>query len=692
MSVFYSTQFNGMTGGTIATDWTATAGTRWVIAAASQQGSDTFQCSGGAGAQSCYKAALLAGSKEDVDVILLADRQSGGLYDFQVDFNLGASGARTQGFSTRIRRTSNATNAVEIQADVLGGVAGSATGSLSDGFAWVRRVQLIWSGDDALIRVSNLQQDYTWAAVYERLVLGAGITGTSGYVGLHAVATTGRVYLDFMRVAIGPAAYCFLTRPFKDVTPFRVSSDGTHRLRVRGVCGNTPASIQGRFIPDGVDESTIDWQTIDSAPSTTFDGEIATTTEGSGTIQIRPSDNPTAVDQIEDCIVCLVIACAGQSNAAGRAVANGGFTPSGDIGYALIWPSNVTPSNPTGNQYWRASTSGEADFKWMTQSSTGTPWPECAAQLSARLALHVAWIGHAEGSTTLITGTPSWADAGTDWERFEINLARSGITGVNYVVWWQGEGDANADGTEDAYSTALIALRNRIASVFDDQDFIMLPCPLGQIAALTITTDALARTKIDPIRAAIVRLCKDYGAWFKMGGIVSTYDLAHGVGADSLHFVTSAAVTAAATAWADAIEEAYTGDTSIRGPVLQRCSWSDQASFLTIVSDFDRPIAKAGADASLLSTKVLVNGSEVAHTNTIAGNRLTTTLGSATTAALAVTVRVFYFTGNQAADGGTTAGSYLVLSGGAELALPFAEVPSLVAGSRSRDSRSRSRP
>lgn len=653
MSVFYSTQFTGMTGGSIATGWTATAGTRWVIATSSQHGSECFQCSGGTGAQSCYNATLNASSlSEDVDVIVQADRQSGGLYDFQVDFCLGASGSRAQGFTTRIRRASNALHAVEVTVDVLGGDAGTPTGSLDDPFAWTWRIRLTWAGADATITVYALQQDFTWSAVYTRSIAAASVTASAGYVGLHGVATTGRVFLNFLRVAIGTSAYAMMTRPFADGTPFPVDRDGSHKLRITGVCANGPTAIEGRFVPDAGGDP--DWQTIDSSPGSTFSGTITSTTAGTGTVQIRPANNTNAVDSIAGCEIGILLIGAGQSNMSGRAASLGVFTPGGGQSNALIWPSNVSSSDPTGNQYWRTSDSGEDDFLWVTTSSTGSPWPEMASQLSAATGYKVCFISHAVGSTTLVSGTPSWGASGADWLKLAYNIARSGITGANAVLWWQGEGDANASVSEADYSAALEALRARMTTALGSDDYVLMPGTLGMINALTITTDALARAQLDPIRAAMVVLCNTYPNQYSRGATLLCYDLDDGVGADGLHFITAAAATYAATAWADAVRE-YLSRILLR-PRSTGITFAD-GTHKIIWIDYDRLVVQGGSAASLDSVKVLVNGSEAAHTATISGRRVTVVLDSVPDPTHSI--RVFLPTGNQGADGGTTEGSYV---------------------------------
>lgn len=657
---FYATQFRGETLAAVASGWTWAAGTRWVIADATQQNSRTFQCSGGSGVQSAYRSTFTIGSREDVDCLVFGDRQSGGLFDYQVDLNIPGA-TRGTGFTVRMRRTANAVNSCAVVADVLGGAAGTEVTGLADPFAWTWRVRLTWSGADATITVYALQADYSWSQVFTRTVTAPGASYESGVLGLHAVTTVGRVYINCMKVAAGPAAYVMLTRPMLDDTPFQRSTAAPHKLLVKGICGNmSGATVEGRFVTAG--DPNPAWQVIDASPGTTFSGEIQTDQLGDGTVQVRPSTNTSAIDQIEGCRVCEIIIVIGQSNAQGRCADKHAFTPAGGVSDVLVWQAVIdgtAAAGHIGNQFWAARTDEGAGttsrFIYQSANTEGTPWPLFFSELASRAGIQGAIIGHGEGTTGLASGTPTWQQGQTHYNRALLNLRRSGITKARCIFWVQGEYDSQQAATEDDYLTQLVALRNNMVA----DSGVAIDCffgyCIGYIIAGSITSDAVARTQIDPVRAAVVRATREK-AGFALGGNAYIIDLSDDTG-DNLHYKSAADAQAFAFLYADAFFDQFYG-TTYCGPKATSAYWTQPYSEFEVT--FTRDIEITG-DVAFVGTKVTVNGSEVAHTSAINGNKLTVTL--TTPADSDDEVRVYYPTGNACANGGVHMGKFLAEDG-----------------------------
>lgn len=643
-------------------NWTHAAGTRWIPALVAQLNSNALQCSSGSGVQSIYLANNAVGTRENVDMILMVDRQSGGIYNLQVDLNIPGA-TRGTGFSVRLHRTTNADDSVEVDVTKLGVGTDTPTTGLDDPFAWIWRITLTWSDADATVTVYALQADYTWAQVHQRVMAAAGASYESGVIGLHCVSGTtpvGRAFVNFIRVAAGTDPYVMLTRPAMDDTPFQRSTAAPHRLLVRGVCGNMGSGkVEGRFVTVGDPDPA--WQVIDSAPGPTFAGEITTSELGSGTVQVRPSNNITAVDQIEGCTVCEIIIVAGQSNAQGRCTDKQVFTPANGITGALIWQAIIdqtAATGDTGNQFW-VERDDENDgttsrFVYQAGNTEGTPWPLFCSELAEHASLQCAIIGHGEGTTGLASGTPTWQRGQTHYNRLLHNLRRSGITRARCLIWVQGEYDCQQSGTETDYLTQLVALRSNLISDSGVQFEKFFTYTIGFIQSGSITTDDLAQDQIDPIRAAAYRAEAEYPAHFRMGGNVYIIDLADDAG-DNIHFQTNADAGAFASLMADAFLDEFYG-TQTGGPKLEYARW--RTPYSVFACRFSRRIA-LGGDGSFAGTKVTVAGSEAAHTAAISsdGYELLITLNTPATASQ--TVRVFYPTGNACANGGARTAKFL---------------------------------
>jgi len=226
---------------------------------------------------------------------------------------------------------------------------------------------------------------------------------------------------------------------------FQRDSVGNHALSLRGTitgpCSAVEASFAGRA-----------YTVIDSDPGARFAGSLTSST-GQGAITVRCTNNRGLTASVANIGIGDVYVVAGQSNAEGHGIHAQSYT-------TIAGNSAVRPTVFTEADQWKL----DNDLTDI-HSDVGSVWPIVGGYVVANESVPVAFITTALGGTKLVSPT-QWQPGGAVCATLGVNcydnmvrqVADAGVNGVKAVLWFQGEGDARAGTTWDAYNRALDGL------------------------------------------------------------------------------------------------------------------------------------------------------------------------------------------------------------------------------------------
>lgn len=205
----------------------------------------------------------------------------------------------------------------------------------------------------------------------------------------------------------------------------------------------------------------------------------------------------------------LVIACAGQSNMAGRGTSAQSFSPP-ELD-ATVWNGSA----------WVA----------LTDSAYGANLGSFVPLLATALAQSVGFIPGAVGGTSITT----WLPGQSNYENLKTEITQTGLP-CDVWLWWQGETDEQAAMSQATYNAHLDTLANGVFSDFGCQ---LMPCKLQNYGAGATWT---------AINAAIATAWGD-NANVATGPDFSDLSTAAPQGDDSFHLVSTAVLQTVATRW-----------------------------------------------------------------------------------------------------------------------------------------------
>ncbi|MFZ6813551.1 sialate O-acetylesterase [Undibacterium sp. Rencai35W] len=243
---------------------------------------------------------------------------------------------------------------------------------------------------------------------------------------------------------------------------FQRNSQNKAVVRVAGTYTGTPTSLQWQWCGGS-------WNTLVASPSGgTFDATVTLPNIDHGTFSVRFSNNTAVLSSINDVGVGDVGMVFGQSQNVGKAntyiawVAPAAHPnwKSTEFDKSNNWVVNQETAS---NQF-----SKEYASPYATYAAGGLPQGSYFGEL-ARMVMAVGvplyLVPCAVGSTSLA----SWGVNTALNTYYGIALDRAnklGATGHKFVLWWQGENDANDTTTQTAYTNGLNAIINDWVSRF----------------------------------------------------------------------------------------------------------------------------------------------------------------------------------------------------------------------------------
>ena len=246
----------------------------------------------------------------------------------------------------------------------------------------------------------------------------------------------------------GPAASSITLTDINNYKIVQRETNNTGTTTISGTYTGTPTTIEARVTNDGGSTVVKDWSTISSSPTGgTFSGDIGQIAQGGWyNVQVRFSDNSATASGTNKFGVGMLVGVTGQSQAVNWFYNATGLTASS------------TTAVFRGGTTWVTTTmsSGAIAFSNKIHNALGN--------------VPVGFIDAGINGSVI----SSW-DETTDANFINFIASSTAIGGkLEYVVWNQGESDANAGTAEATYKTALgnvitnmraSTTRNRVGSL-----------------------------------------------------------------------------------------------------------------------------------------------------------------------------------------------------------------------------------
>lgn len=296
------------------------------------------------------------------------------------------------------------------------------------------------------------------------------------------------------------------------------------------------------------------WATLVASPSGGTFSQAATLTEGQGTLEVRLAANTGVTDSAVYIGVGEIFLIAGQSNAEGRLSLDQSYSHA--TLKAVVYDEAGTS--------WRDC----IDPTDSDPAAGGSIWPLIAKLFMADQGVPVGFITTAYGGTTLITDWKSTTPLGDKYTNCLNRIAAAAPNGIKAMIWDQGEYDARDGVSRSEYNAALDALIINMQAA-SGLTFPMV-CDLVGYMSPAGTLDEIRQAQIE--------------AWEDNAYI---YPGANSLTRAGLHWTTNAnAAMHAGLLWI-AMDEAFYGGPSGRGPRLVSAVTTSGSSTLTLTFDRD---------------------------------------------------------------------------------------------------------
>lgn len=253
----------------------------------------------------------------------------------------------------------------------------------------------------------------------------------------------------------------------------RNKTTNTGSIAITGTySGSTvPTSIEARWNGGA-------WTTITASPSGgTFSGTLSGLTSGNGTLEVRYSNATTVTDSVDNVAIGAKLLFWGQSNFSGRATNPQSYT--GTAGFFHKYTVS--------NNLWQ-----QGGDPFDTDTASGSLFPILANQLVPYIGCPVAFVGVAQGSTTL----SQWQSGQTLNTRMLNYISSAASDGLEGICSWIGESDATAATTETDFKTRYNAVIDQLKTLTGVDSMLVA------ISGLALTDYANVRQWINDIAAS----------------------------------------------------------------------------------------------------------------------------------------------------------------------------------------------
>lgn len=220
---------------------------------------------------------------------------------------------------------------------------------------------------------------------------------------------------------------------------YQRNASNEQNITVEGSYTGIPGTVEARIVNHGTNDEVVPWTTLDANPSGgNFSGIITVPQGGWYNVQVRPSANPSNTSNGSNKFaVGILVLVAGQSNA--------------DFFTHANWGSSYTPNDLTA---WIRVYEDEV---W--QNVVGHGGVTFANRLNDVTGLPVGIISAGNGGTFLVGqwDTSSWL-----WYTRVISLMDNIGGYCEYVLWSQGESDANSGISQSTYQTQFAVFASNL--------------------------------------------------------------------------------------------------------------------------------------------------------------------------------------------------------------------------------------
>jgi hypothetical protein len=332
----------------------------------------------------------------------------------------------------------------------------------------------------------------------------------------------------------------------------RTESTSNASVTISGTYSGTPTTIEARVVDDGTSDEVVTWTEIDATPAgDVFSGALTIPEGGWYNVQVRYSNDTGVTDEGSNKMgVGILIALIGQSNA--NSMINRGQTIAENALFRLF-------NGTVWSTYDNATTPGDG-VRQLTNdiiSAEGVP---------------VGVIPYGVSGSALIRGIGAaagdWTDRASDpYDTFKTR-ADAASAAFEYVIWMQGEQDAETGATasHDGYEDALRALITAVRADFaNGSDQTNLPFIIAQTGRRTSSVNDSDHWEV---KSAQLHVADNYADTY----MVTTTDATL---ADAVHYDATFCITLgqrmAQTVNKILGNETYQG----RGPKIEGCYLTD---------------------------------------------------------------------------------------------------------------------
>jgi hypothetical protein len=380
-----------------------------------------------------------------------------------------------------------------------------------------------------------------------------------------------------------------------DYRVYQRNGSNQANIAIAGSYTGNPTAIEARW--DGGA-----WQVIDSTltpTSGTFFGTLTNLPAGQGNLHVRFANLTGLIDTVVNVGIGDIFVMAGQSNMAGRGVANHQYTPpASDLRASLLgndykWKEFIDPYDSSVNQVDTVSSDGGTQQgSWLAQF----------ANIHLRnVGVPIAFIPCARGGSTIA----SWARSTSRSTLYGSCLNRLNVTGgkAKAVLWFQGEIDSNVPIA--TYRAALNQLADDFAS--DMNGVPTIPTIIGSAPYAGIHR---AGARIGTLQAI------EDNDDLLMGPAVYDVNIDDESG-DGIHFKSNGDLVTVGTRFWHAVNKNLYGGSIGWGPELQSATLTNNIVTLTFDSDITSSTADANSFWVMQSTtrypvqSVTISGSTV---------------------------------------------------------------------------------
>jgi hypothetical protein len=344
-----------------------------------------------------------------------------------------------------------------------GGVRKDMAGTVLDNVVCFNNGNLDFFGATTTATVSFLASEDA-SATGSNAITGITSAAFTNYAGGVFTAATGGV-LDGTGpsgndrgLVIGGAPAIYITTPVAWQLNARNPSTNAGSISIVGTYANgTPTAIEARWSGGA-------WTTIDAAPSSgNYSGTLSGLSVGNGDLEVRFANNTAVTASAANVAIGAKFLFWGQSNFSGRADNAQNYT--GTAG----WFHKYTVTN---NQWQQ----GADPFD--TETASGSLFPLLANYLTAAIGCPVGFIGVAKGSTALSAWQPGQTLNNRMIDYYNAATANSS-GGIEAVVSWIGESDADAATSETNFKNRYNTVINQLKTLTGKDSLLVAPSGLN---------------------------------------------------------------------------------------------------------------------------------------------------------------------------------------------------------------------